>query len=58
LKYYYALLHLLDEIHKLPECPDPERPASESADRKCPTPEHFDYYRKHICDHPDVGKGA
>ena len=46
MKYYCALLHLLDEIHKLPECPEPERPASEAADPKCPTPEHFDNYRK------------
>ena len=46
MKYYYALLHLLDEIHKLPECPDPERPKSEYINQKCPSPEHFDYYRK------------
>ena len=43
MKYYYALLHLLDEIHSLPECPNPE---SKSADCICPTPEHFDHYRK------------
>ena len=46
MKYYYALLHLLDEIHKLPECPDPERPPSESEGKKCPSPEYFDRYRK------------
>ncbi len=46
MKYYYALLHLLDEIHKLPECPNPVRPISESAYQKCPAPEHFDRYRK------------
>jgi len=46
LKYYYALLHLLDEIHKLPECPDPERSRSECIGHQCPSPEHFDCYRK------------
>lgn len=46
LKYFYALLHLLDDIHTLPECPKPERPASKSAGLKCPNPEHFDRYRK------------
>lgn len=46
LKYYYALLHLFDEIHNFPECPNPEHPASESADQKCSTPEFFDFYRK------------
>lgn len=46
MKYYYALLHLLDEIHNLPECPNSEYLARESVDCKCPTPEHFDYYRK------------
>lgn len=24
MKYYYALLHLLDKIHELHECPNPE----------------------------------
>lgn len=46
MKYYYALLHLLDDIHKLPECPDSERPTLQSADQKCPAPEYFNYYRK------------
>lgn len=46
MKYYYAMLHLLDDIHKRPECPNPENAASESANQKCPTPEHFDFYRK------------
>ena len=46
LKYYYALLHLLDEIHNLPECPNPKHPTLESAVSKCPTPKRFDYYRK------------
>lgn len=36
IKYYYSLLHLLDAIHKLPEC----------TGRKSPLSEHFDYYRK------------
>lgn len=46
MKYYYALLHLLDEIHNLPVCSNSECFASESADQKCLTPEHFDRYRK------------
>lgn len=46
MKYYYALLHLLDEIHKLPECPDPERPRLKCTGQQCPSPEHFDRYRK------------
>lgn len=46
LKYYYALLHLLDEIHKCPKCPNPECVVSDSTDQKCPAPERFDYYRK------------
>ncbi len=46
LRYYYVLLHLLDNIHTRPECPNPENVVSESVDWKCPTPEHFDYYRK------------
>lgn len=45
LKYYYALLHLLDDIHTRPECPNPENVESEYTVRKCPTPEHFDQYR-------------
>ena len=46
LKYYCALLHLLDKIHKLSECSDSERPVSESSGQKCHTPEHFDHYWK------------
>lgn len=45
MKYYYALLHLLDDIHNRPECPNPENVESEYTDQKCPTPEYFDYYR-------------
>lgn len=45
LKYYYALLHLLDDIHMRPECPNPENVESEYTVRKCPTPEHFNHYR-------------
>ena len=45
LKYYYALLHLLDKIHELHECPNPENDVPKYADRKCSTPECFVYYR-------------
>lgn len=45
-KYYYALLHLFDKIHELPECPNPENVVSEYVEWKCPTPEYFDNYRK------------
>lgn len=45
LKYYYALLHILDEIHQLPMCPNPECSLQESKDKKCSSPEYFDYYR-------------
>lgn len=45
LKYYYAMLHLLDEIHNHPECPNPEHCISETADIKCLTPECFNQYR-------------
>ncbi|MCI8963519.1 MAG: hypothetical protein HFG37_07380 [Eubacterium sp.] len=45
MKYYYALLHLLDDIHMRPECPNPESVESEYKARKCPTPEHFNHYR-------------
>lgn len=30
LKYYYALLHLLDKIHELHECPNPEKVIQET----------------------------
>lgn len=46
MKYYYALLHLLDKIHKFPGCPDPECLKSEYTGQQCPSPEHFDHYRK------------
>lgn len=45
IKYYYALLHLLDKIHELPECPNPENTISENTVQKCSTQEYFDYYR-------------
>lgn len=45
MKYYYALLHLLDKIHELHECPNPENDVPKYADRKCSTPECFVYYR-------------
>ena len=45
MKYYYALLHLLDKIHELHECPTPENDVPKYADRKCSTPECFVYYR-------------
>lgn len=56
MKYYYALLHLLDEIHKLPECPNPENVMSECADQKCKTPEYFGYYRKIYNTYADILK--
>lgn len=46
MKYYYALLHLLDVMHEFPECPNPEKVVSEYTDQECPTPEYFDFYRK------------
>lgn len=46
MKYYYALLHLLNGIHERPECSNLENVVLESANRKCTTPEYFDYYRK------------
>ena len=45
-KYYYALLYLLDKIHELHECPNLENILPECADQKCSTPKYFDYYRK------------
>lgn len=45
MKYYYALLHLLDKIHELHECPNPENDVPKYADRKCSIPECFVYYR-------------
>ena len=44
MKYYYALLHLLDKIHELHECPNPENDVPKYADRKCSIPECFVYY--------------
>ena len=54
MKYYYALLYLLDWIHKLPECPDPKRAVSESVDQKCPTSEYFDRYRNMCNTYADI----
>ena len=45
MKYYYALLHLLDKIHELHECSNPENDVPKYADRKCSIPECFVYYR-------------
>lgn len=46
MKYYYALLLLLDEIHNNPECPNTKQPGHQFKDCECHTPECSDYYQK------------
>lgn len=43
-KYYYSLLHLLDDIHEDLQCPNPDYDESEK-NEKCLTSECFDFYR-------------